>query len=303
MTEKGQRLDKMFSALTARERGLLMLQAMKEGGKEDPAVRFTMPYEQSEEFNHYIFLMNTVNFELGTFLSYLNAMAQQMQIRLGWLQCLKMWGIIASGLAGYITLFCKEPVIQSEYDRLLREARQEMLPVEDAAACATDEYGGWTDADRDEDGDLTREAWDRVLAEKRRGLEALVETGLIVGRRKGKKLLVQAGSFYDWLKEPTPVQPQWGMAYEVFPDEKADIVSFNQGERRHVLEMCERWTPQDLLSAAPRPPESYPDAGGRLPHRNWLRDELIAALVDGIAKGWRLARAVELVIEIGRAHV
>jgi hypothetical protein len=297
MSDAGRRVVKMFGALSAVERALLILQAMKEGGEEDPAVRFTMPYEQLREFNHYIFLMNTVNFELGTFLSYLNAMAQQMQIRLGWLQSLKMWSIIASGLAGYITLFCKEPVIQSEYDRLLREARQEMLPVEDAAECATDQYGDWTDADRDEDGDLTRGAWDRVLAEKRRELEALVETGMIVGRRKGKKLLVQTGSFYDWLGEPTPVQPQWGMAYEVFPDEKADFVSFNQGERRHVLEMSERWTPQDLLSAAPQPPESYPDAGGRLPHRNWPRDGLIAALVDGVAKGWRLARAVELVIE------
>jgi hypothetical protein len=87
------------------------------------------------------------------------------------------------------------------------------------------------------------------------------------------------------------------MACEVFPDEKADIVSFNQGERRHVLELSERWTPQDLLAAAPQPPESHPRAGGRPPRRSWLRDELIAVLGDGLAKSWRLARALEPVIE------
>lgn len=298
MSTTERRLVKMFSALNAKERGVLVLQALKEEREEHPAVRLTMSHEQCREFNHYIFLMNTVNFELGTFLSYLQAMAQQMQIRFGWLQSLIMWSKVASGLTSYIRLFCREPVIQSEYDRLSEEERLKMVPVEEAAEWAADQYRGWTDADRDEDGDLTDEAWGRVEAEKTREITSLVETGVIAGRRKGRHLLVQVGSFYDWLGKPTPVYTEWGTAYEVLPDEKADVVRFHQAERQRVRELSERWTPQSLLSVPPRLLESYAaDAEKQPPHPNWLRDALIDALINDIPQAWRLVRAVELLIE------
>lgn len=85
MTDQGRRVAKMFSALTARERVLLILRAIKEDGEPDPAVRFTMPDEQRQEFNHYVFLMNGVNCDLGTFTAYLSAMVGQLNLRLGWL--------------------------------------------------------------------------------------------------------------------------------------------------------------------------------------------------------------------------
>jgi len=85
MSDQGRRIGKMLSALTARERVLLILRAIKEGGEADPAVRFTMPDEQRHEFNHYIFLMNGVNCDLGTFAMYLKAMVGQLNLRLGWL--------------------------------------------------------------------------------------------------------------------------------------------------------------------------------------------------------------------------
>ena len=85
MTDQGRRVGKMLSVLTARERVLLILRAIKEDGEADPAVRFTMPDEQRQEFNHYIFLMNGVNCDLGTFTAYLSAMVGQLNLRLGWL--------------------------------------------------------------------------------------------------------------------------------------------------------------------------------------------------------------------------
>lgn len=85
MSDQGRRVGKMLSILTARERALLILRAIKEDGEVDPAVRFTMPYEQVQEFNHYIFLMNGVNCDLGTFTAYLSAMVGQLNLRLGWL--------------------------------------------------------------------------------------------------------------------------------------------------------------------------------------------------------------------------
>ena len=32
------------------------------------------------------------------------------------------------------------------------------------------------------------------------------------------------GSFYDWLGEPAPVEPKWAKAYDVRPDDQADVV-------------------------------------------------------------------------------
>ena len=85
MSDQGRRVGKMFLALTARERALLILKAMKEDGEADAAARLTMPDEQRHEFNHFIFLMNGVNCDLGTFTAYLCAMVGQLSLRLGWL--------------------------------------------------------------------------------------------------------------------------------------------------------------------------------------------------------------------------
>jgi hypothetical protein len=85
MSDQGRRVGKMLSVLTARERALLILRAIKEDGEPDQMVRFTMPEEQRQEFNHYIFLMNGVNCDLGMFTAYLSAVVGQLSLRLGWL--------------------------------------------------------------------------------------------------------------------------------------------------------------------------------------------------------------------------
>ena len=79
------RLDKLTVALTARERAVLILRSWKEEVPEDPQIRSKMPAEQALEFNHFIFLMNGVNCDLGTFTAYLSAMVGQLSLRLGWL--------------------------------------------------------------------------------------------------------------------------------------------------------------------------------------------------------------------------
>ncbi len=43
MSVRGSRIEKLYPALTARERGILVLQAWKRGTEEDPLVRRSMP--------------------------------------------------------------------------------------------------------------------------------------------------------------------------------------------------------------------------------------------------------------------
>ncbi len=86
------RLGKLFPALTAKERAILVLKAWKEDGEEDPLVRDTMPAEQGVEFNRLIDLMNAVNRELGPYLALLHALVGRLGLRHGWLMSLKTMG-------------------------------------------------------------------------------------------------------------------------------------------------------------------------------------------------------------------
>jgi hypothetical protein len=82
-------------------------------------------------------------------------------------------------------------------------------------------------------------AWKRVCVEKERELARLVEQGGLVGRKKGRRLTVQAGSFYDWLNEPVPVLPDWGFRFEVLPDGKAAEVRRLRQAREAAKEAME----------------------------------------------------------------
>ena len=52
MTGKDKRLSSLVSALTAKERALLVLRAWKEDKDEDPDWRRTMPPAQANNFNY-----------------------------------------------------------------------------------------------------------------------------------------------------------------------------------------------------------------------------------------------------------
>jgi len=90
------RLDKLFPALTAKERGLLVLHAWKEGEEEDRQVRSTIPPGQVPVFNRYIGLMNGANQHLSPLILLLQALADQLSIKYGWLLSLGLWGNEAS---------------------------------------------------------------------------------------------------------------------------------------------------------------------------------------------------------------
>lgn len=175
----------MFSALTAKERALLILQAWKEDREEDPQIRWTMPPEQVLEFNHYIFLMNTVNIELGTLLSYISSLIDQLSVRLGWLQTIELCSMVISGLGGFIALCTKEPVTESEYEEHVRQAREETVPASQLAETLAERALEGTDAASEEGPQ-----WKRTVREKEREIERLVDEGVLTGRRRGKRLLV-----------------------------------------------------------------------------------------------------------------
>lgn len=130
MSDNERRVVKMFGALTAQERALLILQAWKEGKEEDAAVRLTLPYEQAREFNHLVFLMNEVNCSLGTYVSYLYEKTAQLDLCFAWLQSLTVLALSDSDRLDDVERFARDPAAFSpEQLKQLEAARGDISRI------------------------------------------------------------------------------------------------------------------------------------------------------------------------------
>jgi hypothetical protein len=127
MSAPGRRLDKLFPTLTAKERGLMGLRELKDGREQDPQLLRTMPPERFRHFPRYVFTINSMSFELGTYLAIVSQMIEQLHIRLARLKTLNLWAMTAFHLASYICTFTREPVTRSEYERRAAEARSSIV--------------------------------------------------------------------------------------------------------------------------------------------------------------------------------
>jgi hypothetical protein len=116
------RADKLFSALSAKERALLALRAWKEGTEEDREVR-KMPNDQIAEFNRLIEIMNGVNTRLGPYILLLRANVGQLGLIDGWLSTLLLWTNHVFDLETYIFCHAGEPVTESEYAAIKKASR------------------------------------------------------------------------------------------------------------------------------------------------------------------------------------
>jgi hypothetical protein len=302
MTGADGRLNKMYRGLTAKERAILVLSAWKQDKGEDPLVRWTMPPHQFDEFNRYIGLMNGVN-RLVSYALGLGMLVDQLGLRFALLRTLDLWAIQAWTMADYIWFHTREPVIESEHRQRLEAARAELVPVKDLAEVLVRRHEGWCDDDLvpAEDGGeplVSEAAWDRMVKEKKAALASLVAEGVLGGKRQGRRLMVNAGSFYNWLEESVPVSPDWGLEFDVRPDAEAEEVERLRRARRRA---------HDALIRGPSVDEFLRDeAGGKVGRVSSFGDEMAKLLVSRIREEararWQELLAVERVIEEAAAE-
>jgi len=302
VTSRDARLDKLSSTLTARERALLVLRSWKAGQDEDPAWRFTMPEHQVDEFNRLIGLMNGVNRWLGIYLMYLRQDSEKLSLLHIWLTTVLMWQFYTSQIVEFIEQGTKELVTEIEYRELEAQAREEYLPVDEAAELLTARHDGFTDADLEPEQDahyepiVRPEAWRRVKAEKGRELARLVKDGALEGKGRGCNLTVRKGPLYDRLGEPVPMAPEWAQAYEVVPDDRADDVAWQRSLREQAREAFDSG-PREVVVYLPEL-ANYPDLAVADPSKV---DEIVRVkkveLRDGVLARWRELRAVEVAVQ------
>jgi hypothetical protein len=125
-----------------------------------------------------------------------------------------MWAI-----GTHFNLSATEPITESDYRAKEAEARSELIGIDECAMQVAEYHHAYDEADYEDDGEngrvVTDEAWYRVRDQKRAELRALAEAGTLASSGKGKRLKIACGSFHDWLGEPVPVPPDFGLEFEV----------------------------------------------------------------------------------------
>jgi hypothetical protein len=294
-----RRLERLYPALTAKERALLTLQDYKAGREQDHKLRDTAPESQADEFNRYIARMNAANGELGLVIAFLAARVEQEELRWAWLETARLYTVQMCAVREYLNLLAQDAVTESDYREREQEARREMIPVVDAATVVAEVYDGWDDADLEEDEDgvrvATDEAWYRLRDEKAAELAKLVAAGKLKGSGKGKRTKVECGAFYDWLGEPVPVVPDLGMAFDVRPDTEAALVRRRCRDHEFMQKILSRYGAEfDLPLDMERPISLEPP-------REEFSEEIARALAvrlrSGITECWRQLRAVEMKVD------
>jgi hypothetical protein len=235
-----KRLDKVFTLLSARERGLLTLRDYKEGKPQDRAILDAAPSQQTTELNGYIRMINAANGEISSILLVIRERVVQEELRWSYLVWAHMAALEAWCFRGYFDRHGREPITQSEYRERLEQARQALIPIEECANTYTEEHHVFDDADYaiDEDGDdrPTDDAWYRVRDAKLAELQRAVADRTLTATGKGKRAKIAAGAFYDWLGVAVPVVPEFGAGFDVRPDDRWREVAWARRDHAFIRE-------------------------------------------------------------------
>jgi hypothetical protein len=283
------RLSRLAPALSAQERAILVLQSWKEGNREDPNWRLTMPANQGLQFNHYISLMNAANQFIGTYAGFLECTAKELALRQSWYMALTLWQEHLDEIARTVRLSLPEPITESEYRSKVEAGRAEWVEVGELAGYLAGGWDGWTDDDYEEDEEegrvLTDAAWDRVAGAKEAELRALVARGALPARGKGRGLKIQAGAFDDYASVSPVAVPEDHLSYRVLPDAMRDQVEQDRLGLKRLKGALSGW---DF---------DHPDQDGfdSLPGK--LQAMLRETIAHDIIVSWIQVRCAEIVLD------
>lgn len=122
------RINRLSPQLSARERVVLYVRAVHEGGPLDPSIGRTMPLWQVPEANRLIRIANGVIHVLLPQALVLQADVESLRLRFQLFIALAAWGSERTHLRGALALLATIPIEESEYESLVEKGRAEYLP-------------------------------------------------------------------------------------------------------------------------------------------------------------------------------
>ena len=117
-----RRLERLYPALSPKERGLLVLRAFRAGEKPDPLIYRTTPSGQGAQFNRYIRVMNAVNTEVAYALMLINAQVRQVDLKYAWLMTLLLWGMEVDHLGDQLLGAMKDRGLRREVRQMMKRS-------------------------------------------------------------------------------------------------------------------------------------------------------------------------------------
>ena len=286
------RLARLMSALTARERAILILRSWKNKQPEDPLWRRAMSADQSREFNRYIDLMNLANQKIGHLITFIEKEAEKLGLVEAWFFTLHLWRINLAELNILASAAAREPITQTEHQKLLAKAEKGYLSLHDAAWYLAEQQRGWEDRDLESVGAtqelvVQQEPWERLCAQAEQQLRQAVADGVLEARGEGKRMSIRRGSFHTWIGRPVSLKPEWADAYEVVDDSRGDFAA----SRRKTLDHLQQALEGILVSPHIEDGVRF---GARL---ETILEQLSEMLRSGIVMRWTEIRVVDILLE------
>ncbi len=264
----GSRLDKLWPALTARERAVLVLRAWKEDREPDARVTWTMPDEQANEYNRLIRLMHGAS-ELGVVLMWLEAVLRQAELKHSWYMTLVLIAAEMRKVAFWLAFDATEPITESAFRERLANGRGNVLSLNDAAELLVP---GEADA-----------GYARAVKVKRREMTTAIAAGALRARGNGSRARIAAGDLYDWAGLEFKAVTAYGANFDVHPDAEAEEVAGMQARRERLDRAVGRWLDDGLPMLARGAVSEEPD-----------HDRIGQSFAHGLAASMR-----EMVRELG----
>ncbi len=86
-----RRLDRLYPALSAKERALLALRRWKEGQDPDRRLVDSVPIAQAAAYNRYIGMIRAAGGDLSQYIAIVHGLIGQLDLRYAWLTTLLLW--------------------------------------------------------------------------------------------------------------------------------------------------------------------------------------------------------------------
>ena len=292
MTNLNSQLNRLLPALSGRERAILAVHNYKEGKPADDTLRYGMSRPDAVEYNRLIGVMNACNGEIGTVVLLLSRTLDSLEVREAWLLTLQVWQLNLAEIDFAVTSLLKEPITESEHEKLKEADGRKYAPVDKLATIVAIEQRGWQDDDLEQvewsgDSVVKDDAWKRLQADAEAQLRQAAADGELKTRGEGKELQIEVASFNALVGAPWGVRPKWVDDYEVRPDDEAGRV---EGDRRMLAHLQESVT-NSLLARL------FTDKSDKPLTLEELVKRLKAFLRFAVDDSWKELRGIDLVLE------
>lgn len=229
-------IEQLYEQMSPRQRVATLVEQLCAGIFDRRGLTKGLQINQLSSFNGYLGMARARERIVGSETILLHTRSRLLETRLSVIEMMGQVGA-ALDLLRPLVVDVTEPISREEFEALVRGARAEWFPLDQAALFAILERGQHPTDD-------SERAWEQLLESAKREIRAAGRAKELVVRGRGARYQVQQGALADWVGISVPLMTPAGGRYEVVDDRQR----LEEERARHrmivaILEMLARWTP------------------------------------------------------------